>query len=635
MVIADFGTAEFQARDGTRLPAPPRARRALGRALTSEETLDRLVAHGLVVARGHGQVRVRVSDLRAALVRVVREEPETIDGPMRELLRILATMGEQDAHEIAVPTECGPRLSLVPAPAGPRDVVLGMQQVAPEGAAELLEALDGMLGDITLAPELLRRTLVPLLTRPGVAGLAARILSRAGVTDACADLERSLSHTTAPADRLEILAALMRLGHRALALRTFRTILIHSAEDVRRLAVRRLAEVADAGDSDALYEMLRLAPRLERIGLAAILYTFDDLRAYAPIARELERLGETSSPEVVTAVLDAVEHTLSHRFLPLLDGYVEREPRRWFAARARRVRAHLRGAGREERSTERLVDLAEQAYFGSDREQAVVWLDELLLLEPHHPHGLYLKANCLKEDGRVEEALRLSGVALSGAPCNWRLHRLRGSLLWDNGHAEAAVDAYDRALALSPVDPYTWYYKGYVLYRLQRYEEALPCLDRALSLKGDSAYVYNQKAFCLEKLGRHDEAAACYRRSLRLAPTDLYTREYLGQALQVASRLEEALACFDQVLDVAPQREEALYRRADVLYDLQRWQPSEAGFAAYLELRPDSYNAWFNRGLCLRFLGRLEEASACFRESLALRPDSANARRHLEYCDGS
>lgn len=634
----------FVAPDGSELSAGSAASAQLRALVADPAVRSLLIAHGLDVERSGDQVRLPMGSLRSSLTRL---SEELRDGPIgirqhsllradraRAVLEMLTLMASS-ADSVLIQLPLGDEsvaLRAVPRPEDPRDILLRMQHVAPESADSLLHALDDMLDQLTLDGELLLRALKPLLGDERTCGMAARILGRAETTEAIGALEHALARTTSLDNRIELLMALMRLGNRALGMRTLRSILIHGSAEARWRAVMALSELATHEDRETLHDMMRLAPRTERLAIAAALYRLGDPRSYAVIARGLERLDSDSTVELVQAALDGVESIGSRRFIAHIEAYAERETRDWFRTRARGIARRLERHGIPEATPDALLEQAEQAYFANRRAEATERLDELLALEPHQPHALYLKANCLKEEGRVDQALRLSGMALAVDPGNWRLHRLRGSLLWDSGRPEAALEAYDRALARHPIDAYTWYYKGDVLYRLQRYEEALPCLDRALSLKSDSPYIYNQKAFCLERLDRHAEAAACYRRSLRLDASDLFTREYLGQALQTAGQLDEALSCFDAVLKASPTREDALYRRADVLYDLELWAESEQAFAAYVELRPDSFNACFNRGLCLRFLGRWVDASDCFERALELRPDSASARRHLAYC---
>jgi tetratricopeptide (TPR) repeat protein len=626
------------------LDVAPEALDSLARLLADPHSRSFLAGEGLDCERDKDGLRAGIGDLRRVVSRVVAHmesvPPELRDAPafagagprllLAQLTR-LAAVASDGLVVVTVPSG-GAGLRLVERGPDPRAVLAAMDDVPIDRAAELLAALDGMAGELALSPDLLERALVPLLADERTCGLAARLLGRMGVQGAAADLERSLAREHSVDNRIELLGALFRLGHRALALRTLRTIVVHGTDIARERAVATLSELAGVEDLAAVREMMQLAHDSERFGLAALLYRLGDLRAFGVLTRGFGRLDQTSPVRTCLAALDAATAAGSQRFLPAVEAYAGRENRPWQLARARSVIASLKRRGLREASPAVLIEMAEASWFTGGRDEAMGHLAELLALEPGHAQGLYLRASCLKDDGRAAEALESAGLAIASDPSNWRLHRLRGSLLWDQGEHEGALDAYDRALSLQPTDAYTWYYKGYVLYRLQRYDEALPCIDRALSLKSDSPYIWNQKAFCLERLERYDAAVACYRRGLKLQPTDLFAREYMGQALQAAGRLDEALACFEAVLGASPEREESLYRRADVLFDLAQWESSAAAFERFLAVRPDNYNAWFNRGLCLRFLDRFEEAAECFRQALVIRPTNTNAQRHYDYC---
>lgn len=630
-----------ESRDGTRSSLGEA--RGLGRILTDDTLRGYLIRHGLAVVAGSGELRIPVAKLTAALRKAadglnsapseVRRHPALDMGG--DLLKELAGAVASDAEaDVVVPLGRRDHLRPLPDPPAPSEVLLAMEDVAPDGASKLLATLDAMLenGDSSLPADALRRNLIPLLTVEETCGLAARILGKAGIEAAVPAMRAALARTSSLDNRLELLAALMRLGHRALGLRTLRSILLHGSTEARTRAVDTLCEAATGPDCPAIFDMLPLVPPDERLRLATLLYQLGDARAYSVLAQALGSLDAYAHPELVERVLRAIDRIASRRFIPLLDAYREREDRTWFGARARDIARRLRANGLDELPPQDLLERAEEAYFSNNADQALERLREFIILEPDNPRALYLYANCLKEAGHLEEGLEYCEKALMADASHWRAHRLRGSLLWDLGRHERALEAYDRALALNPVDPYTWYYKGYVLYRLHRDAEALPCLDRALTLKEDSPYIYNQKAFCLERLGRHEEAVRCYRRSLQLKPGDIVIRDYLGQALQACGRLQDALECYEQVLRAVPDREETLYHRADVLYDMEEWSLSAEAFSVYLKRRSDSFNAWFNRGLCLRFLERFDEAIKCFKQALRLRPDSVNAKRQLAYC---
>lgn len=633
---SDTAAAFFEAADGTRVPLAGGRHEVLVEWLRSGDVRALLREHGLEASLEGTALITTPESLIAALERA-SDAHRTPGRPAPVAADALAAQAAALAHRAntsarLVVTLPRPDLRVVPAKRNPIEALLAMDTVDPDDAEELLATLDAVLDETDLPGEALERALVPLLTVAKTQALAARLLGRARVAKAASPLRSALARAASLEGRVEILAALVRLGRRSLGLRTLRSILAHGDETARRRVVAALWDVAEPGDAAIVHDMLRLLPQEERAELAALVYALGDVRGYPVVAgvmRDLERVDSASAERVLRAI-DRVD---SRRFAPMLSGYAERESRSWFEARARQISRRLAALGRDEPTPGDLLEQAEESYFGNRNAEATALLDEVVALEPENARALYLYANCLKEDARLPEALRTCNRALAVDPSHWRAQRLRGSLLWDLDRHELALEAYDRALSLNPVDPYTWYYKGYVLYRLRRDSEALPCLDRALSLKNDSPYIHNQKAFCLERLERHDEAAKCYQRSLQLKPNDLTIRDYLGEALQAADRLSEAKAVYESILRDQADRDETLYHLADVLYDLEEWEGSAGAFGQYLERRPDSYNAWFNRGLCLRFLTRHAEAVECFRAALERRPDSVNARKHLHYCE--
>ena len=629
--------------DGHPLDLTRRQRRAIGGLLSDPATRSLLASCGLDLIQDEGEVRFRTLSLHRAVNRLWRSlddaPPWTRSHPLLSRDRLHAALDSVGTLAASAPPEIAMacdaeavELELVSPPTEPSRALLALESSAEAIPAQVLRLIDEALREVTLPTDTLKRTLVPLLDNAATCAGAARLLGRAGISDALPALKAALSKARSEEARLELLGALMRLGDRTNAMGTLRSIIIHGSAGARRRAVALLDDVAGLEDVELLQEVLKAARLSERIPLAGLLYRLGDSSAYRHLMGPLKGLDEVSSPRTIELILDELELIGSKRFIKALLRYARRETRPWFARRALAVLAQLKSKGCDEPSIDTLLDNSERAWASHERLSALESLEELLTLEPTHPKALYLKANYLKDQGQIGDALKVAQAAVSAAPKDWRVQRLYGSLLWDKGAGSDALDAYDRALKLEPTDPYTWYYKAYVLYRLERHQEALPCLDRALSLKSDAASFYNQKGFCLERLERHEEAAWCYKRSLKLSPGDLFAREYLGQALQACGKLEEALACFNAVLAGSPGREEALFRRASILSALERWQESAVAFSRYLNVRTDSFNGWFNRGLCLRHLNAWGDAIECFERASQLRPSSVSARHQLEFC---
>lgn len=188
-------------------------------------------------------------------------------------------------------------------------------------------------------------------------------------------------------------------------------------------------------------------------------------------------------------------------------------------------------------------------------EQALVWYDRALEIDPHHESAWNSKTNALLRLGRYTETL---------AFC-------------------------DRALEINPRHAGMWDEKAFALCHLGRLDQALLCCDRAL-LEGDSGNTWYTKGIILRKLGRLEEALTC------LAHPDLRrlghprAGDEMGFALAELGRLEEALLSF------GGGRSDPEFADPDFLNDRT--------LVDYFKIK----EIWYVKGRILQLLGRNDEA---------------------------
>jgi tetratricopeptide (TPR) repeat protein len=627
--MVDHLRLEFETLEGEAFESPPLSAGALRLALETEGLFEALLGAGLEATERGGAHRIALADLLRAADRLDAGR----DGVAT--LRVLL----QEAPDQAIARA----IVVLERPPPVRHLSL-LQNPPPRSLGELLIELesgdhgqvDGALyGLQAVTPETpdqregLSRALGPHLRDVRTRGAACKVAGAIALTELGELLERLLRQANTLPNRLSILGALIQLGRDDGALRTLRSMLIYGPKENHGAVVDLLVEVARPRNLQSLRALVRLLQPIERIMLSALLYAQGDLSAYTAISRGMEKMGPSTPKAVVTRVLASVKLANSRRFIPLLRTYEAREERPWFTARSQAIVRHLERDGRKEPTCPELLAEIEHAIGSGDAERAMVLLDQLTVLEPSNARALYMKASLLKDEDRLDDALKCATAAVAAEPREWQLHRLRGSLQWDLGRAEAALEAYDTALELNPTDPFAWYYKGYVLYRMREPAQALPCLDRSLSLRPDEAAVLNHKAFCLENLERIDEAISCYRKSLRHRPADMATRDHLAAALGTAGRLPEALAIVEVTLKVEPRRVRSLERRAEILRAMKRWRPADMAYGDLLREAPDHFSAWVSRGKINHRLGALDLAIDCLRHAVRIRPESVPARNVL------
>jgi len=106
-------------------------------------------------------------------------------------------------------------------------------------------------------------------------------------------------------------------------------------------------------------------------------------------------------------------------------------------------------------------------------EEAVFCCDKALAANPEIMRALQVKALCLVDLGRGEEAIEVLDTILDRAGDDGLILTARGNALMGMGKYEESLEYFDRALKTSPPLPETQVYKGMALYLLGRYDEAM------------------------------------------------------------------------------------------------------------------------------------------------------------------
>ena len=287
----------------------------------------------------------------------------------------------------------------------------------------------------------------------------------------------------------------------------------------------------------------------------------------------------------------------------------------------------------------------------------------LLTDDPGHFQALLLLGRLSQEQGRHEEALKLSGLALRIAPGSFEALMQQGLAFRALGRIAEAAGSYEAALALRPEDTTALYNRGNALAALGQLEEALACFDRVVGLDPTDAAVFNNRGVALrgllrdsdalasfdaalalrpeypealnnrgnalQALGLHAQAIASYERALRERPDYAEALNNRGNAMLALERLGEALENYDRALSIQPGYAEALNNRSTALLLLSR--PEEALQAARqaLEAHADYPEALGNQGKALQALGRHDEALQLYEKAHRLRPADADGLNNL------
>ena len=255
-----------------------------------------------------------------------------------------------------------------------------------------------------------------------------------------------------------------------------------------------------------------------------------------------------------------------------------------------------------------LLEAAKEAYDSERFAVALATVERALELEPQSVSARVVRAHCLRQLERLDEAAEECDRAIALAPDSARAHAVRGDVWRKQGKLTQALADYDRALELDPRAPVAHTTRGFALYALRRYEEALLAFERATELEPTLSLAHSGAGDALRVLGRHEQAVEAYGRALELSPGEGGILVFRGQLELVLGRTEEALADLQRGVELNPDHAlgwTLLGTARDRL-----GQPAKAleCYDRALELEPGLFEARTNRGLTQKSLGRLDAA---------------------------
>ncbi len=284
-----------------------------------------------------------------------------------------------------------------------------------------------------------------------------------------------------------------------------------------------------------------------------------------------------------------------------------------------------------DKKLQELFEKGNALYEKGQFEEALLYYDQIIELEPECAAAYNNKGSALNELKRYEEALACYDLAIKLDPNYAYAYNGKGNALSNLKRYEEALACYDQAIKLDPKYAVVYNNKGNALKGLKRYEEALACYDQAIELDPNYAYAYNNKGSTLNELKRYEEALACFDLAIKLDPKYAVAYNNKGNTLNNLKRYEEALACYDQAIKLDPNYAYAYNGKGSALNELKRCEEALTCFDQAIDLDPKCAAAYNGKGIALANLKRYEEAQACFAQAIQLGDSKAMYNRALLY----
>jgi tetratricopeptide (TPR) repeat protein len=253
----------------------------------------------------------------------------------------------------------------------------------------------------------------------------------------------------------------------------------------------------------------------------------------------------------------------------------------------------------------------------------------VLKIDPDHPGALHYLGVLRAQQGRLDEAITLPGLALAQNPDCAEAHNHAGSVLHSMKRHREAIGCFEMALAIDPKYAEAHYNRGTALQALGRHQSAIESYEAALATESDLAAAHYNLGTALQGLNRHLEAIQQYEQALAIEPGHGRAHTALGDALQALGRHEEAIAQYEKALSIEPGLATMHQRLGNAFQLLERYDEAVAEYEKALASNPDDAETQNDFGLALQALNRHREAIAHHLKALALRPGYAAAHNNL------
>ena len=164
----------------------------------------------------------------------------------------------------------------------------------------------------------------------------------------------------------------------------------------------------------------------------------------------------------------------------------------------------------------------------------------VLELMPDSPPGHVALAECLRHQGRADEALRLLEHLMASVGEYGPAARVAGEIHLERSELEDAVTCFQNASARGAEDYYAWSGLAQTQIRLYRFAEAEEAARKALQLAPDSSVDAGTLATALYQQNRFEDAIEAFDEAVRLAG-DIQNHIGRAAALLQAGEAQRAL----------------------------------------------------------------------------------------------
>jgi tetratricopeptide (TPR) repeat protein len=230
-----------------------------------------------------------------------------------------------------------------------------------------------------------------------------------------------------------------------------------------------------------------------------------------------------------------------------------------------------------------------------------------------------------RQCGMYADVNTLWRATLERNPGSWMAHNNLGNCLRQEGKFDEAMAQYHEALRSEPDNTRTLYNIGTALMQKGRVDDAITQYRQVIQVDPNYLDAYINLGDALLKEGKVDDAMAQYLTALKIRPNDAMAHYDLGTVLVRQGKLDEGIAQFERAVQIEPDNAEAQGNLGCALAQEGRLDEAITHFQEAMRIDPRNAEVCNNLGHALLQQGRAGAAFASFKDAVQLKPDCAEA----------
>jgi tetratricopeptide (TPR) repeat protein len=260
-------------------------------------------------------------------------------------------------------------------------------------------------------------------------------------------------------------------------------------------------------------------------------------------------------------------------------------------------------------------------------ENAIIYWDQTIDLQPKHVNAWYSRGLGMKRLGRLQEAIDSYTQALKLQKVYPEVYNNRGLARRSLGDAEGAIADYDEAIKQNLDYAIAYNNRGIARRDCKDIESAINDYDNAIKIDPGYAIAYYNRGNAYKDLGKYLSAEADYIKAINLKSDDADFYNNRGIVRHRQGDNKSAIADYNQALKLRPEFASAYLGRGMAHSELGDFSSAIADYDQALKLKLDDADTYYHRGIAYKKSDNVENAIADLKRAIDLYPDDSRWRQ--------